>query len=503
MTIAEKQRLRYRRQYILSPEKIDCPFFSCNYYQLSDKYYLYTHVDLKVTLHEQGNVKLILLGDLFDYESPKKKNEDILADICCDEFDSLLNKSAKYCGRFILLFLKDQQIYIFHDQIASRKIYYHKSEKGIWCSSLISLLALSNQLEKTRNKSKLDFYQSKVHRYLNNSNIGNTTIYDEVFQLLPNHYLSLNDFKILRYWFKKEKENLTIDKVAEICGNMLKGYLEAINERYKIMLPITAGKDSRTLLAATRDICSHVYYYINKEKNLSDKSNDVDVPRKLIQSLKLDFHVEDPFIEIDKDFEEIYYSNNESASAFYLPHIYNYYKNHSDKVNLPGNLIASGYDMYGKNELLLNGKTLARLNWVSDFPFAIDYYKQWLKESKAFRKENKIHTSILFYCEERLGNWGTQVHADKDMAQEDIVPFNSRLLTHYFLTVPPRTIDRPYFRFFKKIMKTQWPDVLNAPFNPSHKNFFSKFLYCVGILDLIRLLILLRIKVQKTKIPTK
>lgn len=373
-----------------------------------------------------------------------------------------------------------------HDLTSTRKIYYYKTDKRTWCSSLVQLLANINQLEKTKDESKLSFYSSDIHKILNYSNIGNTTIYDEIFQLLPNHHLDVINFKITRYWINKPCEELTVDQTAGICARMLNGYMKAISLRYKIMLPLTAGKDSRTLLSAARDIKDTLFCYINKEKGVNNHSNDIKIPKKLLANLNLDFHILDPYIKIDKDFEEIYYSNNESASPFYLPHIYNYYKNFPDKVNLPGNFVASGYDMYGKYNINFTAKKLAKLNWVKHYQFAVDYYQKWLDECKNFCLDHGIHLSILFYWEERLANWGTQVHSDKDIAQEDILPFNSRLLVHYFLSVDSKLIDRPFFPFFKRIMKKLWPEVTLTPFNPSIKLTFTKILYFIGILDLVR-----------------
>jgi hypothetical protein len=498
MTNEEKLRLKFRRQYVLSPERIDSPF-SCNIICLPNNYFLYTHIDLNVTEHNLSDVRLILLGDMFDFESPEKSNSDILHDIIAPDFDIVVNNTARYTGRFILIFIIKDQIRLIHDLTATRKIYYYKSDKGIWCSSQIHLLANLNQLEKTKDESKNNFYTSHVYRLLNYSNIGNITAYDDIFQLLPNHYIDISTFQIARYWIKKPDENLTLNQTIQICATMLKGYINAISHRYNIMLPVTAGKDSRTLLAATKDICDKVYFYINKEYCLNEKSNDIYIPTQLFRKLNLDFHILDPYIEIDKDFEEVYYSNNPDASPYYLPHIYNYYKNFPDKVNLPGNLVASCYDMYGKDDSNFTAETLAKLNWVRDYNFAIEYYQSWLDGCKDFCKQHNLHLSLLFYWEERLANWGTQLHADKDIAQEDIIPYNSRLLNHYFLSVKPELIDRPYYLFFIKIMRLLWPEVLKVTINPSFKNLFVKLLYRTRILDPIRKLFLWKLILRKQK----
>jgi hypothetical protein len=269
---------------------------------------------------------------------------------------------------------------------------------------------------------------------------------------------------------------------------MIKGYIDGIALRYRIMLPVTAGKDSRTLLSATKAIKNDVFYYINKEKSLSLKSNDVKIPKLLLDKLGLDFHIVELNNLMDEDFAKIYYENNEFASDSYLPHIYNYYLNHGNEVNLPGNFVASAFDMYGKSTKGISAIKLAKFNWVKKYKFAVDIYSRWLEESLPVSKKFKYNLWALFYWEERMANWGTQVQLDKDIAQEDINPFNSRLLIEYFFSVKPYYIDRPGFQLYMNIMKTLWPEVLLVPTNPSFIKTISVTLDNLGILDAARYL---------------
>ena len=80
MDVAEYKRLSYRRQYIIAPESIDCPF-EANTFLLNKRYRIYAHIDLAVTVAGQGDDQIVLLGDIFDYQSPEKSNADILNDL--------------------------------------------------------------------------------------------------------------------------------------------------------------------------------------------------------------------------------------------------------------------------------------------------------------------------------------------------------------------------------------------------------------------------------------
>lgn len=484
MNIKEKERLRYRNQYLITDQEIICPFLH-NVYKLDNGYSLYAHIDLLVTSVSGNGSRLILLGDILDWEFPEKSNQDIAEEILTPDFQALLEKTSRYAGRFVIIHIQNGVIRLMHDATACRKIYYY-SGASYYCASQPHLLARVAGISKTTHTEKLKYYRSSAYKFLNNANIGDLTSYEPVFQVLPNHYLNLNDHSITRYWAKTIKCGITLNETADICARMLKGYMKSISLRYAIMLPVTAGKDSRTLLAATRDISGKVYYYINKENRMPVDSLDIVVPNKLINDLGLTFHIVDPYIKVDPDFSEVYFESNPDATEFYLPLIYNYYINFSDKVNLPGNFVASAYDMYGSYVKKITPKILGLLNYVNKYNFAIDYYKRWLEGSWEFCRQYNINPLMLFYWEERLANWGTQVQIHKDIAQEDLIPYNSRQLIHYFFSIKPEYIDRPDFLFFKKIIGNLWCELLIAPTNPSRKNKVAKLIHRMGLLEMIR-----------------
>ena len=111
MTPEEKQKLKYRRQYIICPRKIDCPF---NHKMIIlDQYYLYYHTDVNVSLYSENNVKIILIGDIFDYQIPKNSNTDIIKDLIDNDFVKVLKKSERYTGRFVLIHAASGKIHCF------------------------------------------------------------------------------------------------------------------------------------------------------------------------------------------------------------------------------------------------------------------------------------------------------------------------------------------------------------------------------------------------------
>ncbi len=478
----EFERLKYRNQYILAPSAIECPFLH-NRFNVSGGYMLYTHKDLIVNSVEQEDVKLILLGDMFDYISPEKNNEEILKDLIAYEFDSLLEAIGRYTGRYVIIHLKGDKLNLVHDPIASRKIYYCNSQGDVWMASQSHLLAKVLGFTKTNNPEILKYYVSQEFVRLNHANIGDITLYDEIRQLIPNHFLKVKGMQAFRYWPKTKIEKRPLKEVTIECAKMIEGYMESITKRYEVMLPVTAGKDSRILLAATRRFKEKVHYYINKPEHVSDNNVDISVPRRLLADLNLEFDIQVPSSEVDDEFKKIYFHNNEYATTEFLPIIYNYYRKFQNKVNLPGNTAAGGLEFYKSKRIKKTGRRLAQLNRVDHYIFANNYYDNWIAERQYLFQTLKFEMIVLFYWEERLANWGTQIQIEKDIAQEEINIFNSRNLITLFLSVKPRNITIPFFKLHTRIIKLLWPDVLRIPINPGLRTSLQKILKPIGLLD--------------------
>ena len=91
MTKEEMRRLHHRRQYLITPHTIECPFLH-NVFTLPNKFLLYAHIDLKITEIKNKKKRLILMGDIFDYEDTRKDNNELIKDLIEYEFPDFLER---------------------------------------------------------------------------------------------------------------------------------------------------------------------------------------------------------------------------------------------------------------------------------------------------------------------------------------------------------------------------------------------------------------------------
>jgi hypothetical protein len=483
MNTEEKKRLVYRRQYLLTQDRIKPPF-QYHEFEIGMGYVLYAHTDLKVTSFEKDNNAIFLLGDMFDYRFPEKGNHEILEDLYDQQIIHLIRKHEKYSGRYVVIFRLNNQVILFTDIISSRKVFYSVIQKKPIFASQPHLLAEVLGLKKTKDKSLLDFYNSEVFKKLSNANIGDYTCYDEIRQLRVNHYYDVSNQKMVRFWPYRNIEKRPIDLVAQECSSIIKGYCESLVNRYKrLMLPVTGGKDSRTLFAAIKDKDPEIYYYLNDD--IATESADFKIAEELLAEQGKEFHMEAQPEMIDPDFKEIYFRNNPDASEMYLPLIYNYYLKFGNYVNLPGNIASAGMEYYKFAGNDVTAHQLSILNWVQDFPFADAYYEKWLADARPLCSEYRINLLSLFYWEERMANWGTQVQTDKDIAQEDFNLLNSYDFVSRYLSVQARYIMPPGYKLHQKIIANICKECMKQPFNKPEYMVLKTIIQKLGLLQLV------------------
>jgi hypothetical protein len=462
-------QLIFRRQYLLtSCEGLKIPFLHKTIV-LSGNYKLFVHNDLKLTHLNHLGKDLIILGDIYDYRVPKADNHEILNRFKALDFDEILAETSKMAGRFVIIFSSDNELKLFHDATASRKLYYANTNGDISCSSNPHLLATALNINLSQETNITKFYDSKD--FINNlyAHIGDRTQYDEIFQLIPNHFISLLPFFIERYYpFEAIKDKTDKEIVAE-ASVILKGLIESASNRYQLMIPLTSGFDSRLILAASKNIKENIMFYLNVKSNQTN-SPDMKFHKKILSKLGLKYNL----LHIDEnyppEFKEMCLKNNPYIDPNFFDIFYNYLNNFPNHLNLPGILIPIVKSLRREENKVITGELIAGLNNFEKYPFAVDFYSKWLLQLEGKNMGSKIDIYDLIYWEDILPNRNNQLQQDKDIAQEEFTVFNSSYLLSLMLAYTMHYRKKPYLRLHKEIIKELWPELLNFPFNPSLRN---------------------------------
>lgn len=485
------QNLQFRRQFLLSIAPIR-PLTSWKCLQI-DQYYLYSHPDLEVNRVTDSKKSMVLIGSLFDPVEPEKGNADILKDVLAsaNSMDSLFPQIKRYVGSYALFYKDDSHSVILHDALGLREIYYCTKNTQIVCGSQPNLIAkfANPNIGPTNDPDLLEFYSkhSKDLRWSPQYKwIGDETYYEGVKHLLPNHYLDINRREPRRYWPNESIKRLNLEEAVSRSCSFLQGSIRAMAHRHSLMMAVTAGTDSRTLMAASRGVKDKIYYYINNQ-GLGHSHPDISVPTKIFDSIGVPFHVHDVPMEVDESFRRIFMSNTFFASERILSTIYNvYFRNLGEKVNILG-IGEIGRTRYGKEPKKLNSYRMIYKLGYNAGSYVIRQGENILAELLPVGKEYGLNVLTLLYWEHTMGNWGATGNSESDIAIEELNPYDSHLLYEIFLGVDAKYTKYNKSILFKEIIRKMWPELLEWPINPPH-TVRSKIAWFAGEVGMFGLL---------------
>lgn len=471
--------LTYRRQFLLGSNNIQTPE-KWTKTKVGKDFYLIAHPDLSVIQIDSYNVQLTLIGYIIDPFNPKSTNDEILKKICdsVNSFDELCSATYNLSGRWILIYANSSTIQLLNDPCGMRQVYYYYKDKQIWCGSQPNIIADELGLEKNNGEDIMKFISSSYYENHERAWVGNESIIKNVKHLLPNNSLNLQTAEVKRFWIDQENKDVTHTECVETVASILRGSLIAANERFNMNLAVTAGWDSRVLLAASKEIKNDIYYFVSTMNKLTRKDADIYVPINLSNKLKFKLNIIEDLAIVEESFKLIL--NKNVSMARDLPKtktIFYAYKNFKDKININGNAseIARCYFEEKRPLGKINGYNLAKLEGYENIPYAVSQLNDWLESVQSSCEKNKIDILDLFYWEQRMGNWGSMYQAEQDIAMEEFCPFNNRKLLITLLRIDKKYRQAPNHLIYKTIINELWSDALSEPINPlNYKNKIKK-----------------------------
>lgn len=468
MNKTENDKYKYRRQFIITRKPIEAlQHWTKNIINGS---FVYSHPDLSATVLETGSQVFILLGDWFDYENTEYSNYNILKNVSGSvlNYENIFEKIKIYSGNFVLLYADSKDFIAVQDSLSLRELYYLTNENQVICGSQpLIIKEFSNpKVIKTENDIINRFYEKEMPLVRNGRLwVGDETLFQNIKHLLPNHFLDINKKNVFRYWPRNIISRKSVEEIVEQSCEILQGTMKALTHRFNIMLAVTAGHDSRTLLAATKKIKNEIYYFINNRGRLKCNSPDIRIPKNIFRDINKPFHIHQVEKSVDETFKDYFFNNVFLAKNEMLPTVYNVYeKNHSNKVNVLG-VGEIGRALWGDAPKVITPYYLAYVLNYKNSVYAVEQCSKWLKEVNNICTQYDININTLLLWEQLLGNWGAVGNSESDISIEEYDPFNSHLMYENLLSVNIKSICNPEV-LFHEMIKYMWPELLKYPINP-------------------------------------
>lgn len=457
----------YRNQYFISNKKIDS---ICELKELTfNKLYIYSHISLNVSEVSNQSTKIMLLGYIIDPQNPHENNDKIVHKLGkkCKTKESLFKELQLLSGRFVLLYKNDLSFIAVNDATAHKQLYYGFLGTDIILTSSPKMFLdfYGNELEIS--DLKLNFI--KLKEYQNNEFewYGDKCIDDRLLKVLPNHFLDIDNRKVHRTPIYLE-ELVNEQEIIEYTSNVLEGSIKAILKRFQVIQPLTAGWDSRTLLAASRKYKEKIQYYVFDLYKNNGKNPDIWVPERLSAKLELNFQVIKPE-KLNEDFIMLYKREHIFPRMTKVSDVQYHYYYHSNRniIRVSGIASAIVKSIYGYTNRKIDAKTLSYFTpYLGKSAFVNQEINYWIDDAKKYSKQYGIPLLDLFHWEQKVGNWGALYAFEQDIAIEEFCPHSNKNLLLSILQIEPKKRSAPKCALYKNLIKYIWVETLNEPINP-------------------------------------
>lgn len=287
-----------------------------------------------------------------------------------------------------------------------------------------------------------------------------------VFRLLPNHYLDLSTWCVVRHWPKGPiRSEGSVDDLLPAIASSVNRNISAVVLRVPAYLYLTAGMDSRMLLACAKNFADRLVLFTVPIPD-DDAYIDTVIARKIARHFHIR-HFMPPFqpstkADLDMYMERIGYSTGErrgwqAATMFKM--------GNPSYAHLLGNVGEVARTYWCRKEETENSsitpERLLEPCQAPASPLTLPPVERWLETVPA---GNAIQVLDLFYIEQRLGCWGgVWPYAQTGSPGFVLFPMCHREIIRNMLSLPT-----PYRRsgcLGRDVIAREWPELLAWPFN--------------------------------------
>jgi hypothetical protein len=304
---------------------------------------------------------------------------------------------------------------------------------------------------------------------------GELTPYRGIRHLLPNHVLELPSRRVRRFWPARPIARRPLREAAAEASRLLSAIVAGVSAgRGRVLMPVTAGLDTRTLLAAARPVAARLscFVYAPAVHRRDDPYvEDRVTARCLAQRLGLPLaELEYPNV-LDDDFAAHLVDNMSFITASHtiafeaqaITHAFG-----ADVTLLNGNVSEIARNFYGfVPDRLVDEDYLTCAMDVDRSPLTRAEMKRWLPSARAACKAGDIELTDLLYWEFRMGCWQAYVQLQLGALFDIFTPYNCRRLLETMLGAPNGARSGMVAPLYRGIIARAWPELLDVPVNPS------------------------------------
>jgi len=405
-----------------------------------------------------GSLVGIFLGSVVDFASQSFRPQSVTLqwDSQSGDLQSLERELYERSGSWIALISSNELRVVYTDACGSQPVVYSK-EKGVAGSSAGALLtreAYFDELyDEARSESwfKADWYHT-----------AGLTAHRSLLRLLPNHRLNFNSMAVDRIWPLAPIEGLPIDRVVREVAETSRETIEIAMRRARALAPLTAGNETRALLALLQGRTENALFFTGK---FPGAVVDLGSARRLAKRFELTHIVSKVRPKTPAEAEIWRYRTGHciggTVGAALLDRS-NFPKDIGVELSGAAGEVGRGFlwaaadtvDHKLSSEILL---ARLKLPMLDRFVAAVD---DWLGSVKQF---DALTIMDLAYIELKMACWAGPQAPGSDTDVPQIWPFSSRRCFSAMIAAPVNVrLDQS---LFQRIVQQDWPQLLEIPIN--------------------------------------
>jgi hypothetical protein len=463
--------MAFRRQFILGPEYSEInPGWKRHL--LNSCLCLSVHPDLPCIRVEEGCRSLTLLGYILDPEHPESDDKTILKKLLRESVtvEDIFSAFDTLMGRWAVIYITGGRVVVFHDPTGMRQIYYARDDSGrLWLGSRPCLLTHATGHAPDLNTRQQLLSDGAFSPHVDHFWPGESSAFLGIQRLLPNHCIDATSGQVSRFWPRLPIPKISEEEGVIQCTAKLTGAISAAARRFPLAFAITAGLDSRLLLAASRDVSEKMSFYTVKRPGMYAISPDIYIPKKMMGDLGFHRHVifAQPISggPVSEALNRAFYPIHQSVLHEVAALIEKPPRTDGAWVTVNGNVCEIARCFYRRVEV--TPENLASSAGMGNSQFAAVQFRAWYENAKPAIESAGINPWDLFYWEQKMGGWFGTIRSQFDLAEEVFTPYNSRSLLVTMLGVDESLRSEPHYPFFKKMISSLWPTLLEYPINPN------------------------------------
>lgn len=383
--------------------------------------------------------------------------------------ESFFHVLGEYSGRHAIVFGNTRELNVVTDATGMRSVFYAAQGGVVSSHALLVERALGGP--PTRDDLPFKFGYP-----------GNRTPYSRTRLLTPNTYYAFHSNKVRRFWPHQTPIQRTVDEAAVEVLNAATVAMRNMAFRRKVKIALTAGVDSRTVLAVAINagVAFETYTYGDGRDTARDRAFARDLSSKLGIC-----HTLVPRPKHSRALDDAL------KTSTYAPHHAKYVgglMDHFEETGaaaVTGNLLEIGRANYSLHRQAgaaapttaeamaeLHRRNMgSRMGPVLD-EYGVDNFHSVARQAfQEFYDDTEYGTTLgvldpfdQFYWEHWMGAWHGPAMVERDFYGIAFIPFNSRRVFETLLGVSRLQRDRS--EVFYRMIQLVRPALLDLPVNP-------------------------------------